>query len=372
MSGGSTTLRNAAFAVAAVCLSLALGLAVAELSLRVYHLQKYGIGLLNDANHGLITSDARLGWKMSPDLRYRITARDALDRACEISVATDARGFRTFGDTSSNKAKLLVIGDSFTAAVEVSNDKTYHGLIKELARDVEVFAYGAGGYGSLQEFMILDEYVDLIKPDLIVWQFHENDFLDNDPELDILRFAYNSGTPRPYLGPGGDITHRYATYGNLFWVLPRVVSDNLRLLKILNNRLSLALNRRSGTGLPPAAETAWPEAARKAFARSEATTGAIMRMVGERAGKTPVYLFSVTDRQPYSAAIRRICQSAGIRFIEGVPQALAQAESEERLGTKAADREHLNEKGNRIVAERLLRFLIDAGITRSPGVPARP
>jgi hypothetical protein len=58
----------------------------------------------------------------------------------------------------------------------VSDGDTYYAIIKRKL-DAEVFAYGAGGFGTLQEYMILDRYVDMIHPSLILWQFCLNDFI---------------------------------------------------------------------------------------------------------------------------------------------------------------------------------------------------
>jgi hypothetical protein len=358
-----TLCKNALQALATLSLSLLLAVGIAEISLRLYHFHKYGIGLLNDANHGLNSKDAKLGWRTSPNIHYRVSLKDALKKTYQVDVATDEHGFRSFGDIHSGKTKLFFVGDSFTAAVEISNDKTYYTQIGTMLGDVEVFAYGAGGYGSLQEFMILDQYLDLIKPDVIVWQFYENDFLDNDPDLDFLKFFYNTGTPRPYLDPAGNVANRYATYNNLFWALPAWIAENIRLLKILNTRFSLAINRRSKNGLVPK-DIAQSAATREAFRRSESITRMIMEQVKWRAGKIPVYLFCITEKQPYYDTIRNICQSVGIRFIAGVPRGLSEHERERPRSTRAADGEHLNETGDRVVAERIVQALKEEGVVR--------
>lgn len=363
MSMTGTLCKNALQALATLCLSMLLAFGIAEISLRLYHFHKYDIGLLNDANHGLISKDAKLGWRMSPNIHYRVSLKDALKNTYQVDVATDEHGFRSFGDTHSGKMKLFFVGDSFTAALEISNDKTYHAQVGAMLGDVEVFAYGAGGYGSLQEFMILDQYLDLIKPDAVVWQFYENDFLDNDRDLDIMKFFYNTGTPRPYLDPAGNVAYRYATYDNLFWALPVWIAENIRLLKILNTRFSLAINRRSKNG-PVPEDIAQSAATREAFRRSESVTRMIMEQVKRRAGKIPVYLFCVTEKQPYYDTIRNVCQSVGIRFIAGVPRGLSEHERERPRSTRAADGEHLNETGDRVVAERIVQALKEEGVVR--------
>jgi hypothetical protein len=103
------------------------------------------------------------------------------------------------GDVASDKPRVFVIGDSFTQAPEDASDgKTYYSDLKKLG--LEVFAYGGSGYGSLQEFMILDRYYNVVKPDLIVWQYSTNDVVNNSPELETASRVNNNGMVRPYFG----------------------------------------------------------------------------------------------------------------------------------------------------------------------------
>lgn len=365
MSRSSRLLKRAAASLATLALSLLAAVGVAELALRLHQYRTYGISLLNDAGHGLYSRDDTLGWKMSPNLRYTTELRDALGAVSKVTVGTNGEGFRSYGDPASRNAKLFFVGDSFTAAVDVSDGKTYHHLVGELLGDAEVFAYGAGGYGSLQEYLILDAHLERIRPAAVVLQFYENDFLDNDPALDMIKSLYNTGTPRPYLEADGSITRRYATHGGLFWTLPAPITDNLRLLKFLNTRLTVALSRRPGRA-PATEEIARSGAAHEGFRRAAATTRRIMAMFRDRAGAVPVYLFCLTDNPPYLDAIREICRDVGIGFIEGVHQGLAEREQKTPNATKAGDREHLNETGNRVVAERLARFLRESGVVQAP------
>jgi hypothetical protein len=87
----------------------------------------------------------------------------------EIVFSTSQYGFRVFGDINTKKKKILVVGDSYTEGTTVSDGYLYYDYIKRNHKNVEIFAYGAGGYSSLQEYMIVDKYFDIIKPDLIIW-----------------------------------------------------------------------------------------------------------------------------------------------------------------------------------------------------------
>ena len=51
-----------------------------------------------------------------------------------------------------------------------SNDKIfYHHLRGPL--NVEIFVLGEDRYETYQEYLVMDQYVDSIQPDLVVWQF---------------------------------------------------------------------------------------------------------------------------------------------------------------------------------------------------------
>ena len=151
--------------------------------------------------------DAELGWKTIANHQFKDTINDAAEVEYTIDYQTYKNGFRSKlpleGLTSSQAvnskenqiesmtesqtlkySKVLFIGDSYTQAVEVGNEKTfYHLLGKKLP--IRVYAYGASGFSTLQQLMILEKYIDVIKPDLVVWQFCSNDFIDNYHELEM-------------------------------------------------------------------------------------------------------------------------------------------------------------------------------------------
>jgi len=348
-----------------------------ELSLRLYYYYRYNINIFNGANQGFIEKDDKRGWKIASNLKYNVKLKDATKNKYDVHVETDQYGFRSYGNLFSNKLKIFFIGDSFTEEIYVSNDKIFHGIIRNTLKDVEVFAYGVSGYGSLQEFMVLDEFIDKIKPDVIIWQFYKNDFRDNDYNLDIQKSLYNNGIPRPYLDLEGKITYQYPKYDNLFFVLPEPFSENIRLLKILNQELGRIINIIYKEKMTLDEVVQSPDMNAE-LQHSAQLTQMIMQMVKRRAGSIPIYLFCIDTKQPYFSMIQNICQSVGIPFIDSVPQRLDQLEKEHPYLTKAGDKEHLNETGNRIIAEELIQFFEDNKIipekrslkmTKPPGGP---
>jgi len=348
--------KNGLINLSVVLLFLILIVFMGEVLLRVYHYYNYKINILNDANHGLLSKDDKKGWKMSENLLYKNKEKDALNNIHNANIETNKYGFKLFDNQLSDKVKIFFIGDSFTAAMNVSNSEAFYGIIKDTIKNAEVFAYGAGGYGSLQEFMVLDEFIDVIKPNVIIWQFYENDFLDNDYKLDILKSFYNTGVPRPYLNLDGEITYRYVKHGNIFFRLPAPISENIRLLKFLNTTLSKFINRISEKEMLSEVSAQLPNISEE-LQHSAKITKMIMQMVKRRAGQVPIYLFCITAEQPYYNIIKNICKDLGIHFIGNIPLKLDKYEKEKPFITKAADKLHLNKYGHLIVSEEIIKFL---------------
>ena len=140
--------------------------------------------------------EKKLGWRTTENFHREGLLRDAGGQEYYAKVTTDSHGFRLFGDPRSEKVKIFIIGDSFTHAIDVSDDKTYYNLLAKKL-NVEIFAYGCLGYSTLQEFMILDEFIDLIKPNIVILQLCFNDIYDNSYALE--KISYNSGMTRPYI-----------------------------------------------------------------------------------------------------------------------------------------------------------------------------
>lgn len=77
----------------------------------------------------------------------------------------DEHGFRLAGAAAGRRlARVLVIGDSFTHAREVSDDRTYYFLLSR-ALPAAVFAYGVAGYGTLLEYLALRRLPPVVRPD---------------------------------------------------------------------------------------------------------------------------------------------------------------------------------------------------------------
>jgi hypothetical protein len=170
---------------------------VLECGLRVFYSMQRMI-----TNPFHVSLDDKVGW-ISP---ANTCAHDG-----DITWSTTRYGFRRFGDVDSRKAKILVIGDSFTEARKISDKDTYYDYLAHSMKNVELFAYGCGGYSSLQEYRIYREFSNIINPSLIIWQFCSNDLREIFFHLDCTCF-----------------------WGQQFYVRPYYVDGNIAMLDLAN------------------------------------------------------------------------------------------------------------------------------------------
>ncbi len=334
-------------------LLMVLLLALGEVVIRSVHLLRDGIPFFESnagGRVGPITLDADLGWKATEHYQEALVEKTFRGTLYQVRRSQTQYGFRRFGDVNSRRLKILVVGDSFTHATAVSDDRTYHALLAALL-NVEVFAYGAGGYGTLQEFLILDRYLDTIRPDVILWQYCVNDFINNDNELERLSTMNNNGWVRPYWRDGKiqllspkassiqvrDWINRHSRF--LYFVVTRL--DRLR-----------AISTRDTVEVDIEAEGM----RHAGFARSVRTTDELMGLVRARVGTRPIVAFNCALAEPYNQAFREISAHHAMSYWEDVAPAV-QAAADRGEDVYAADGGHWNERGHELVARALASHL---------------
>ncbi len=127
--------------------------------------------------------DPRIGWSLKPGGETVITTKD--DRAIPIQV--NSLGLRDTEHTYQKPPgvfRLLMLGDSFTEALDVELEESYPYLVEQcltskLNMPVEVINGGVSGYGTPEEYLFyLNEGIKY-QPDLVVWMLYTgNDFTD--------------------------------------------------------------------------------------------------------------------------------------------------------------------------------------------------
>lgn len=347
-------------------------LAIGEIGIRVAILERDGLSLgewhrFSGGTLGATTLDDTLGWRATENYHSRRSEKTATGRDYYVDLVQDENGFRAFGRIGSSKVKILFLGDSFTQAREVSNEKTYYQYVKQQL-NVEVFAYGVEGYGTLQEYLVLDRHLDVVKPDLVVWQFCFNDLLNNDPDLEQRSAFHNNSRLRPYWKDGGVV-----------YLFPRDSLLAVRIFAVAHSRfLNFLLGRIDKFAAMYLRESLESEIARQGLAhsglsRAAGITGELMGRVRARAGSVPIVAFNCKAVEPYNTALRDISQEHDILFLDEIAATL---ESAGQRGEDVfhADGAHWSEEGHRVVGEALaehLKMLISEGKLLVPFAAAR-
>lgn len=317
-----------------------------EIAIRVYNLFSMYVGP--------ITLDREFGWRATPNYSFSGKLVDADGKSYSVDMQTNSAGFRTYGDPhAEGRKKVLILGDSFTHAVHVSNDKTYHALLaKEL--DIEVFALGVEGYGTLQEYMMLDEIIDDIQPDAVVLQFCPNDFINNHYDLEMASSQNNNRMRRPYFAENR-ITYKNPSE---FAMLRNFSASYSRFLYFILTRLDRLNADSSKFSSEESSEKRIVQEglAYSLFEEAVQVTEELLHKIRLRVPQeTPVYVFSTPIGDPDYEQIKRISSISGVVFIDGTTQALDAAERN-GITTTAADKAHWSNAGHQVVADVLSAY----------------
>ena len=98
---------------------------------------------------------------------------------------------------------MVILGDSFSEALQVPVEQTYFRLLEQHLNGAgvgrwEVFNFGVGDYGTAQQLRLLIEHVAAYRPDVIIHQiFPLNDVCNNTLALAGLCKSTNDRY-RPY------------------------------------------------------------------------------------------------------------------------------------------------------------------------------
>jgi len=116
-------------------------------------------------------------------------------------VRINRHGFRDKEYTieRNDKKRIVVLGDSYTEALQVDLEQTYHGRLEaEFADRLEVLNFGVSGYGTAQELLTYKLFARTFRPDIVLLAFYPgNDIKDNVKDL-------SGNYPRPYFTLGQD------------------------------------------------------------------------------------------------------------------------------------------------------------------------
>ena len=311
------------------------------------------------------TYDKKYGWARSkPDI-LKLTIPDRANATSNVTVTYYQFGFKRFGNITSNRTKMFIVGDSFTEMAFISNGEEWYSYIEKEFNNTELFVYGTGGFGSLQEYIVLDDYIDKIKPDIILWQFYFNDFINNDYQSDLGEYPLGNFAYRPYL-ENGEIVYRLPLPMSFFREHSKIIDLSLKIYdqfekRKMENDKRLFFAKIYG-------ENYWNRnfedslIFKGSFDRVLKTTSDVFLLARKRAGKTPIYLFSADSR--LEKAEKYITSQSNITYISGVSQYI-QDMKDDGYRPFVVNDGHWNFEGNRLVGEFLADYFRKEQILKS-------
>jgi len=193
--------RSILLRAAAVAIALAAGLLLAEVAVRAWN--PVEIHQVRGLNASFAEHDELLGWRLKPNASERFVREDF-----DVLVSNNSLGFRDREyavEKPRGARRIAILGDSMTWGLGVANDSCYSEVLERaLAAEpaasggapVEVLNFGAAGYGTDQEYLLLRDRVVRFEPDLVVIAYNANDVLNNSASA-------QHGYHKPYFKPAG-------------------------------------------------------------------------------------------------------------------------------------------------------------------------
>jgi hypothetical protein len=184
--------RIAAFHALMAAVTVVLALAVLEVSAALRYVHWYLIfeRVLNEKEFASgFDADPVLGWRRRPNLRWSERVVGDLEgewslppeRDDVLSFTYDARGYRN--PATLERADVALVGDSHVeGAYNDDHEVIARRLEARLGRPVANM--GVAGYGTRQEYLVIERDVPKFAPKVVVWFFFEGNDLYEDQVLE--------------------------------------------------------------------------------------------------------------------------------------------------------------------------------------------
>jgi lysophospholipase L1-like esterase len=143
--------------------------------------------------------DAELGWFPIPNASSSFTGTRT------IAVRNNSLGLRDIEHDRTPRPTALFLGDSFVWGYDVEANERFTELLRKDLPGMRIVNAGVSGYGTDQEYLLLQRIWGEIKPDVVVLMFCVgNDRIDNTANV------RNGGYLKPYLQQAADGAWRFA------------------------------------------------------------------------------------------------------------------------------------------------------------------
>ena len=300
-------------------------------------------------------SDPALGWSCKPNVRMRFRRPDF---DAEIAQGPDGWRRPEPAPPSNPSRRVLFLGDSFTWGWGVSQGELFTDRLQQRLPDTAVYNRGVNGFGTSQEYLLLQQELARHKYDAVALMFFQNDVGDNvNPKRGR----------RPLFALEGDrLVPRNQPPKRLMNPVVRFFKDHSRLYQLLDFRISLVVRSldddREVTphpektqvdyhDLPGATVTMRLLREMRRLARDHGSEFVIVYLPhhGEIAGLTSSYPYI----EAVHAMIRDVAATDGIPLVD-LTEPFRQQAQRGRVVVYPHD-EHWTPEGHRLAADVLLR-----------------
>ena len=325
------------------------------------------------------------GWFFVPNNEF-IYARERED--FRVRVKINSRGLRDREypyEKGEGVFRILVLGDSFSAALQVPLEQIWHEIVERRLNGpartntkVEIINAGVPGWGTGQQLLYYRHEGYKYSPDLILLQFYHNDIANNDPtiqgrrpELDKPFFVQNGeqlelkNFPYQRRGPSISPLWRYF-FSPLVNKMYRVFFSDREMRGVPSLLMDFASNYspdyqarwRLTTRLIKELNTeATKHGARLAVLYIPDMRQVHPRIWDETLSKTPQTRGVVWDLDKPNRSLGKFLEQEGISYLDWTASFRERAVKEGRPFYFLRDH-HLNPEGNRLGSDLLYEWLL--------------
>jgi lysophospholipase L1-like esterase len=311
------------------------------------------------------TRQPQIVYRVDPEVRYVLwpNQKGWVD---DGFVTTNSRGFRG-GETDipkpQGRLRIVVIGDSVVFGMGVNDADTFSQQLEQrlrarhAEREIDVVNLGVPGYATRQEVALLERNLAILKPDIVLLGFYENDLPDTIDDKTVTGTRINVSTPAD-----GQVLHMNS--GPSSWMerqarRSRAVYIASHALKGLVHRgegkqgSSMELDLLEGR-VSAELETAWQRVAvqleklQALAARAGFTAGLVVLPPREQ-------VLGLYPDSEYQKRIGRVAEQMGMFVIDPLPALKARAGSNGSLFIPY-DRNHPSAAGHQVIAQAIMEY----------------
>lgn len=172
-SGG---MKKVFFRTVVLVAGLCVAAVLAEAVLRVFFARR--LAVVEDERHLLYQYDSTLGWFPVPNTKERVKASRT------FTVVHNSTGFRDREHQAGEPQGIIFLGDSFVWGYDVDAAERFTDKLQARHPQWNVYNFGVSGYGTDQEYLLLQKYFAACKPKVVFLIFStETDDYDNSTNV---------------------------------------------------------------------------------------------------------------------------------------------------------------------------------------------